>query len=101
MEALSECGPMALMKPYSAEVLERVVAERLQLSRDAGLGETANERVCDGEAEDRGIDEKADTMRADQRSVASIRLPLKDLERDHHLVAASSGTGESDRITDG
>jgi hypothetical protein len=25
---------MALMKPYSADVLERVVAERLQLARD-------------------------------------------------------------------
>jgi hypothetical protein len=26
---------MALMKPYSADVLERVVAERLELARDA------------------------------------------------------------------
>jgi hypothetical protein len=26
---------MALMKPYSADVLERVIAERLQLSRDS------------------------------------------------------------------
>jgi CheY-like chemotaxis protein len=35
VEALSDCGAMALMKPYSAEVLERVVTERLQLARDA------------------------------------------------------------------
>jgi CheY-like chemotaxis protein len=34
VEALTDCGAMALMKPYSAEVLERVVAERLQLARD-------------------------------------------------------------------
>ena len=33
VEALTDCGAMALMKPYSAEVLERVIAERLQLSR--------------------------------------------------------------------
>jgi CheY-like chemotaxis protein len=35
VEALTDCGAMALMKPYSAEVLERIVAERLQLARDA------------------------------------------------------------------
>jgi CheY-like chemotaxis protein len=35
VEALTDCGAMALMKPYSADVLERVVAERLQISRDA------------------------------------------------------------------
>ena len=35
VEALTDCGAMALMKPYSADVLERVVAERLQLARDA------------------------------------------------------------------
>ena len=35
VEALTDCGAMALMKPYSAEVLERVVTERLQLARDA------------------------------------------------------------------
>ncbi|HSC99099.1 MAG TPA: response regulator [Casimicrobiaceae bacterium] len=34
VEALTDCGAMALMKPYSADVLERVVAERLQISRD-------------------------------------------------------------------
>jgi len=34
--ALTDCGAMALMKPYSADVLERVVAERLQLARDSG-----------------------------------------------------------------
>jgi two-component system NtrC family sensor kinase len=34
VEALTDCGAMALMKPYSADVLERVVAERLQLARD-------------------------------------------------------------------
>jgi len=33
VEALTDCGAMALMKPYSADVLERVVAERLQLAR--------------------------------------------------------------------
>ena len=33
VEALTDCGAMALMKPYSPEVLERVVSERLQLSR--------------------------------------------------------------------
>ena len=33
VEALTDCGAMALMKPYSADVLERVVAERLQVSR--------------------------------------------------------------------
>ena len=36
VEALTDCGAMALMKPYSPEVLERVVSERLQLAR-AGL----------------------------------------------------------------
>ena len=35
VEALTDCGAMALMKPYSAEVLERVITERLQLARDA------------------------------------------------------------------
>jgi CheY-like chemotaxis protein len=35
VEALTDCGAMALMKPYSADVLERVVSERLQLARDA------------------------------------------------------------------
>jgi len=35
VEALTDCGTMALMKPYSAEVLERVIAERLQLARQA------------------------------------------------------------------
>jgi CheY-like chemotaxis protein len=39
VEALTECGAMALMKPYSAEVLERVVAERLQLARDSGASD--------------------------------------------------------------
>ena len=34
VEALTDCGAMALMKPYSADVLERVVAERLQLAHD-------------------------------------------------------------------
>ena len=34
VEALTDCGAMALMKPYSADVLERVVAERLQMARD-------------------------------------------------------------------
>jgi two-component system NtrC family sensor kinase len=34
VEALTDCGAMALMKPYSADVLERVIAERLQLARD-------------------------------------------------------------------
>jgi hypothetical protein len=34
VEALTDCGAMALMKPYSADVLERVVAERLQLARE-------------------------------------------------------------------
>ena len=34
VEALTDCGAMALMKPYSADVLERVVAERLQIARD-------------------------------------------------------------------
>jgi two-component system NtrC family sensor kinase len=33
VEALTDCGAMALMKPYTADVLERVVAERLQLAR--------------------------------------------------------------------
>ena len=33
VEALTDCGAMALMKPYSADVLERIVAERLQLAR--------------------------------------------------------------------
>ena len=33
VEALTDCGAMALMKPYSPEVLERVVSERLQLAR--------------------------------------------------------------------
>jgi two-component system NtrC family sensor kinase len=41
VEALTDCGAMALMKPYSADVLERVVAERLQLARDA-----AQQRSC-------------------------------------------------------
>lgn len=35
VEALTDCGAMALMKPYSPDVLERVVAERLQLAHDA------------------------------------------------------------------
>jgi CheY-like chemotaxis protein len=35
VEALTDCGAMALMKPYSADVLERVISERLQLARDA------------------------------------------------------------------
>ena len=35
VEALTDCGAMALMKPYSAEVLERIVAERLELAREA------------------------------------------------------------------
>ena len=35
VEALTDCGAMALMKPYSADVLERVVAERLQVARDS------------------------------------------------------------------
>jgi two-component system NtrC family sensor kinase len=34
VEALTDCGAMALMKPYSADVLHRVVAERLQLARE-------------------------------------------------------------------
>jgi CheY-like chemotaxis protein len=34
VEALTDCGAMALMKPYSPEVLERIVAERLHLSRE-------------------------------------------------------------------
>ena len=34
VEALTDCGAMALMKPYSADVLERVIAERLQLARE-------------------------------------------------------------------
>jgi two-component system, NtrC family, sensor kinase len=34
VEALTDCGAMALMKPYSADVLERVVAERLQLAKE-------------------------------------------------------------------
>jgi DNA-binding NtrC family response regulator len=33
VEALTDCGAMALMKPYSADVLERIVAERLELAR--------------------------------------------------------------------
>jgi two-component system NtrC family sensor kinase len=33
VEALTDCGAMALMKPYSADVLERVVSERLQVAR--------------------------------------------------------------------
>jgi hypothetical protein len=33
VEALTDSGAMALMKPYSADVLERVVAERLELAR--------------------------------------------------------------------
>jgi DNA-binding NtrC family response regulator len=40
VEALTDCGAMALMKPYSADVLERVVAERLQLARDANGGQS-------------------------------------------------------------
>ncbi len=35
VEALTDCGAMALMKPYSPDVLERVVAERLQLARES------------------------------------------------------------------
>jgi CheY-like chemotaxis protein len=35
VEALTDCGAMALMKPYSPEVLERIVAERLHLSRES------------------------------------------------------------------
>lgn len=35
VEALTDNGAMALMKPYSAEVLERVVAERLELAYSA------------------------------------------------------------------
>jgi CheY-like chemotaxis protein len=35
VEALTDCGAMALMKPYSADVLERIVTERLELARDA------------------------------------------------------------------
>jgi two-component system NtrC family sensor kinase len=34
VEALTDCGAMALMKPYSADVLERIIAERLQLARE-------------------------------------------------------------------
>ena len=34
VEALTDNGAMALMKPYSADVLERVIAERLQLARE-------------------------------------------------------------------
>ena len=34
VEALTDCGAMALMKPYSADVLERIVAERLHLARE-------------------------------------------------------------------
>ena len=41
VEALTDCGAMALMKPYSADVLERVVAEGLQLARDAARQESA------------------------------------------------------------
>jgi DNA-binding NtrC family response regulator len=36
VEALTDSGAMALMKPYSADVLERVVAERLELARQNG-----------------------------------------------------------------
>jgi two-component system NtrC family sensor kinase len=36
VEALTDCGAMALMKPYSADVLERIATERLQLAREAG-----------------------------------------------------------------
>lgn len=36
VEALTDCGAMALMKPYSADVLERIVVEQLELARDAG-----------------------------------------------------------------
>ena len=41
VEALTDCGAMALMKPYSADVLERVVSERLQLARDAARQDSA------------------------------------------------------------
>ena len=41
VEALTDCGAMALMKPYSADVLERVVSERLQLARDATRHDSA------------------------------------------------------------
>lgn len=41
VEALTDCGAMALMKPYSADVLERVVAERLLLSRTAATAKRA------------------------------------------------------------
>jgi len=40
VEALTDCGVMALMKPYSADVLERVIAERLQLARETGRRST-------------------------------------------------------------
>jgi CheY-like chemotaxis protein len=33
VEALTDSGAMALMKPYSADVLQRVVAERLELAQ--------------------------------------------------------------------
>jgi DNA-binding NtrC family response regulator len=33
VEALTDNGALALMKPYSADVLERVVAERLELAQ--------------------------------------------------------------------
>ena len=33
VEALTDNGAMALMKPYSADVLERVVTERLELAQ--------------------------------------------------------------------
>jgi CheY-like chemotaxis protein len=35
VEALTDSGAMALMKPYSADVLERGVAERLELAQRA------------------------------------------------------------------
>lgn len=33
VEALTDSGAMALMKPYSADTLERIVAERLELAQ--------------------------------------------------------------------
>ena len=39
VEALTDCGAMALMKPYSADVLERVVTERLELARAHAAGQ--------------------------------------------------------------
>lgn len=41
VEALTDCGAMALMKPYAADVLERIVAERLQLARDGARQDPA------------------------------------------------------------